>query len=403
MTLALAPYATEWLDLLARWLHVIAAIVWIGTSFYFVALDNHLRPPRERRSADDGVGGEAWEIHGGGFYRVEKYRVTPRAIPDPLYWFKWEAYTTWLSGFALFVVLYYAHAGTYLVDRSVADLSSGEAVAISVGLLAGAWVVYDALCRVLGRQELLLAAALAGCIAAAAFGVSRLFSERAVPIQLGAMLGTIMVANVLFVIIPAHRQLIRAKEGGREPDPAAGARGKQRSVHNNYLTLPVLIAMLAPHFPVISGRTDGWAVLLALMAIGAWIRLFFNLRHAGRNIWAIPVTAAAGIAILAVGIRPHGAGNGAAGGPPVSFARAQGIVDERCVPCHSEHPTNPSFSAPPAGIKFDTPEQISAQAALIDQQAVESRAMPLGNATGMADEERRILGRWIAQGAKTSK
>ena len=403
MTVALAPYATEWLDLLARWLHVIAAIVWIGTSFYFVALDNHLRPPRERGSADDGVGGEAWEIHGGGFYRVEKYRVTPPAIPDPLYWFKWEAYTTWLSGFALFVVLYYAHAGTYLVDPSVADLSSGEAVAISVALLAGAWLVYDALCRALRRHELLLAAALAGCIAAAAFGVSRLFSERAVPIQLGAMLGTIMVANVLFVIIPAHRQLIRAKEEGREPDPAAGVRGKQRSVHNNYLTLPVLIAMLAPHFPVISGRTDGWAVLLALMAIGAWIRLFFNLRHAGRNIWAIPVTAAAGIAILAVGIRPHGAGGGSSGGPPVSFARAQGIVDERCVPCHSEHPTNPSFSAPPAGIKFDTAAEIASQAGLIDQQAVQSHAMPLGNATGMTDEERQVLGRWIAQGAKTSK
>jgi uncharacterized membrane protein len=401
VTLALAPYATEWLDLLARWLHVIAAIVWIGTSFYFVALDNHLRPPRNRRSTGEGVGGEAWEIHGGGFYRVEKYRVTPPAIPDPLYWFKWEAYTTWLSGFALFVVLYYAHARTYLIDPSVADLSAGEAVGISLALLAGSWLVYDGLCRVLARHELVLAAAVTGCVAAAAYGVSRLFSERAVPIQLGAMLGTIMAANVLFVIIPAHRQLIRAKEEGREPDPAAGVRGKQRSVHNNYLTLPVLIAMLAPHFPVISGRTDGWAVLLGLMAIGAWIRLFFNLRHAGRNIWAIPVTAAAGIAILAVGIRPHGTGVESAGGPPVSFARARGIVDERCVPCHSEHPTNPSFSAPPAGIKFDTPAEISAQAALIDQQAVESRAMPLGNATGMTDAERRLLGRWIAQGAKT--
>jgi uncharacterized membrane protein len=219
------------------------------------------------------------------------------------------------------------------------------------------------------------------------------------------MLGTIMVANVLFVIIPAHRQLIRAKEEGREPDPAAGARGKQRSAHNNYLTLPVLIAMLSTHFSFIVGRADGWAVLVGLMAIGAWIRLFFNLRHAGRNVWAIPATAAAGIAILAVVIRPQGETAVGAGGPPVSFARAQGIVEERCTPCHSEHPTNPSFASAgaPAGIEFDTPQEIAAQAQLIEQQAVESRAMPLGNATGMTDAERQLLGRWIAQGAKTGR
>jgi len=404
VTAALDPYVTEWLDLLARWLHVIAAIVWIGTSFYFVALDNHLRPPRGRSAAGEGVGGEAWEIHGGGFYRVEKYRVTPPAIPDPLYWFKWEAYTTWLSGFALFVVLYYAHASTYLVDPSVNDLSDGAAIAISLGLLAGAWLGYEALCRLLGRHELLLAAAIAGGVTGAAYGISKLFSERALPIQLGAILGTIMVANVLFVIIPAHRQLIRAKEGGREPDPSAGLRGKQRSVHNNYLTLPVVVAMVGPHFPFIAGRADGWAVLVGLMAIGAWIRLFFNLRHAGRNIWAIPVTAATGIAILAVVIRPGPGGTtGEAGGAPVPFAQARAIVEQRCLPCHAENPTNPSFGTAPAGVRFDTPQEIASQAQLIDQQAVESRAMPLGNATGMTEAERELLGRWIAQGAKTGK
>jgi uncharacterized membrane protein len=398
---ALDPYVTDWLDLLARWLHVIAAIVWIGTSFYFVALDNHLRPPRSRGAAADGVGGEAWEIHGGGFYRVEKYRVTPPAIPDPLYWFKWEAYTTWLSGFALFVVLYYAHADTYLVDPTVADLSQSEAIAISIGLLAAAWLVYDILCRLLGRHELLLATAIASGVIGAAYGVGKLFSERALPIQLGAMLGTIMVANVLFVIIPAHRQLIRAKEAGREPEAGLGLRGKQRSVHNNYLTLPVVIAMLGPHFPFIAGQADGWAVLVGLMAIGAWIRLFFNLHHAGRNVWAIPVTAAAGIAILAVVIRPGG-GATDRGGPAVPFAQARAIVQQRCVPCHSEHPTNPSFGTAPAGVTFDTPEEIASQAQLIDQQAVQSQAMPLGNATGITEAERRLLGRWIAQGAKLS-
>jgi uncharacterized membrane protein len=399
MIVALDPYVTEWLDLLGRWLHVVAAVVWIGTSVYFVALDNHLRPPRDPRLENEGVGGEAWEIHGGGFYRVEKYLVAPRTLPDHLQWFKWEAYTTWLTGFFLFVVLYYARAGTYLVDPTVADLSDGAAILISLGLLAGAWLVYDGLCRLLTGHELVLAAAVAGCVVGAAYGVSELFSPRAVTIQLGAMLGTIMVANVFFVIIPAHRQLIRAKEEGREPDPAAGARGKQRSVHNNYLTLPVVIAMLGPHFSSISGRADGWAVLLGLMAIGAWIRLFFNLRHAGRDVWAIPVTAAAGIAILAVVIRPQSE-PASATSAPVAFSDVQAVVDQRCVPCHSMTPTNPSFSSAPAGVKFDTPEEMVSQADLIDQQAVRSQAMPLGNATGMTQSERELLGRWIAQGAK---
>jgi uncharacterized membrane protein len=400
---ALDPYVTEWLDLLGRWLHVVAAIVWIGTSFYFVALDGHLWPPRRRPGESEGVGGEAWEIHGGGFYRVEKYLVAPRTLPEHLQWFKWEAYTTWLSGFFLFVVLYYAHAGTYLIDPNVADLSNSAAIAISLGLLAAAWLVYDGLCRVLRGNELVLAAAVSGCVIGAAYGVGQLFSARAVTIQLGAMLGTIMVANVFFVIIPAHRQLIRAKEEGREPDPAANARGKQRSVHNNYLTLPVVIAMLGPHFSFITGRNDGWAVLLGLMAIGAWIRLFFNLHHAGRDVWAIPVTAAAGIAILAVVIRPQSASTPDSGGSTVSFARAQMIVEQRCVPCHSQTPTNPSFSAAPAGVTFDTPEEIARQASLIDQLAVQSEAMPLGNATRMTDAERAELGRWIGQGAQTDQ
>ena len=403
MIAGLDPYITDWLDLLGRWLHVIAAIVWIGTSFYFVALDNHLLPPKRRTDREEGVGGESWEIHGGGFYRIEKYQVAPRVLPEPLHWFKWEAYTTWLSGFALFVVLYYANASTYLIDPSVADLTPAAAVGISLALLVGAWLVYDVLCRAFVGHELLLAAAIAGCVTAAAYGVSELFSARAMAIQLGAMLGTIMVANVLFVIIPAHWQLVRAKEEGREPDPAAGLRGKQRSVHNNYLTLPVLLAMLSPHFPFITGRSDGWLVLVALMAIGAWIRLFFNLRHAGHNVWLIPVTAALAIAAIAIAIRPEGDGGSTAQGPPVPFPEARAIVQERCVPCHSANPTNPSFSTAPAGIVFDTPEEISSQAALIEQQAVDTTAMPLGNATGMTDEERHTLGRWIDQGANTGQ
>jgi uncharacterized membrane protein len=394
VTLLADAYLREWLDLLLRWLHVVAAIVWIGTSFYFVALDNHLRRPKE---AEDEVAGEAWEIHGGGFYRVQKYRVAPERLPEPLHWFKWEAYTTWLSGFALLVVLYYLDADTYLVDRSVADLGTGWAVVISVALLALAWVLYDGLCRVLAHRQLWLGLAILVFVAVAAYGVGNLFSARAAPIQLGAMLGTMMAGNVLFVIIPGQRELVRAKQAGREPDAAHGIRGKQRSVHNNYLTLPVVLAMIAPHFPFVYTHERAWLVLLSLMVLGAWVRHFFNLRHRGRTVWAIPVTAAVALIALAVAIRPEDSSPGA-GGAPVPFVQVASVVKQRCAPCHSAQPTNESFSTAPAGVVLDTPAQIKAQSMAIEEQAVETKAMPLGNVTGMSKEERALLGRWIDQG-----
>ena len=303
MLVGFDSYTTEWLDLLGRWLHVVAAIAWIGTSFYYIALDYHLVP----RADEDDVGGEAWEIHGGGFYRVEKYRVAPRELPEPLYWFKWEAYTTWLSGFFLFVVLYYAHARATLIDAGVADLEPWAAVVLSAGLLLAAWLVYDAVCRLLEGRDRALAVVVGALIVGAAYGVSHLFAARAAYVEVGAMIGTIMAANVLFVIIPGQRELVRAKHDGREPDPVYGLKGKQRSVHNNYLTLPVVFAMLSNHFPVTYGHSFSWAILVSLMAIGVWIRHAFNLHHRGRPIgrlWAIPVTAAAAIAALAVIIRP---------------------------------------------------------------------------------------------------
>jgi uncharacterized membrane protein len=391
-------YLVDWLDLLIRWLHVVAAIVWIGTSFYFVALDSHLLPPRRPRDFDEGVAGESWEIHGGGFYRIHKFRVTPESIPEPLHWYKWEAYTTWLSGFALLVVLYYLDADSYLVDPSVRDLDTGAAIGLSIALLALAWLVYDGLCRLLGNRELLLAAALVVFVAASAYTASELFSARALPIQVGAMLGTMMVGNVLVVIIPGHWELVHAKRAGREPDPVHGIKGKQRSVHNNYLTLPVVLAMLGPHFPFAFAGEHGWLVLVALMLVGAWIRLFFNLRHRGRTIWAIPATAALVVLAIAIAIRPDDAEP--AGTAAVPFAQVAAIVEQRCAVCHSMSPTNPSFSSAPAGIMFDTPEEIQARAAAIDEQAVRTRAMPLGNVTEMTDAERELLGRWIAQGAK---
>jgi uncharacterized membrane protein len=388
------PYANEWLDLLVRWLHVVAAIAWIGSSFYFIALDNHLRPPKDEADDERGVGGEAWEIHGGGFYQVQKYRVAPKTLPEPLYWFKWEAYTTWLSGFALLIVLYYFNANTYLIDKSVADLRPWQAIAISVALLVAAWLVYDGLCRVI-PNDVPLAAVLLVLVTLAAWGVSHLFSGRAEYIQIGAMLGTMMAGNVFFVIIPAHWELIRAKQAGREPSAAAGLRAKQRSVHNNYLTLPVVFTMISNHFPITYGHSYSWLILVALLVIGAWVRHFFNLRHTGRTAWWIPVTAALAIAAVAVAIRPHGS----SGGTAVPFTRAQAIVQARCVPCHSAHPTKVDVA--PMGLVFDTPKQIHAQASLIEQVAVTTKVMPLGNETGMTQAERDTLGAWIRQGAKT--
>ncbi|MFN2468433.1 MAG: urate hydroxylase PuuD [Gaiellaceae bacterium] len=397
--LALDPYATDWLNLVARGLHVIAAIAWIGSSLYFIALDNHLERPKAERDADEGVAGEAWEIHGGGFYRVEKYQLAPRSLPERLLWFKWEAYVTWLSGFALLVVLYYLNADLYLLDRDVADIGPLAGTAISVGLLAASWAVYDVLCRLLRGHDLLLGACLVALTAASAYGIGQLFSERAVYVQVGAMLGTMMAGNVLLNIIPAHRGLIRAKEAGREPDAGPGLEAKRRSVHNNYLTLPVLFTMISNHFPFTYGHEHAWLILVVLMLIGAWIRHFFNLRHSGRTVWAIPATAALAIAGVAVAIRPE------ATAPPdatdaVPFSEVRRIVEQRCATCHAAEPTDRQFTVAPKGIAFDTPEQIRAQADAIEQQAVSTRSMPLGNLTRMTPAERERLGAWIRQGAR---
>ena len=389
------PYWNDWLDLLIRWLHVVAGIVWIGTSFYFVALDNHLGRPKEKRDVDDGVGGETWEIHGGGFYRISKWTVAPRELPEPLHWFKWEAYATWLSGFALLVVLYYFDAETYLVDRSVRDIDPAAAVTLSLLGLGVAWVLYDLACRIL-RHELLMGLFLLGLVVASSYGASQVFSGRAAYLQVGAMLGTIMAANVLFNIIPAHWELIRAKERGEVPDAGPGLEAKRRSVHNNYLTLPVVFAMISNHFPFTFGHEHGWLVLVALVVIGAWVRHYFNLRHAGRTVWWIPVTAAIAVVALAIAIRPD---NGASGGGPVkavSAEEAQAIVQQRCVPCHAQEPTQEGFDSPPGGVALETVEQMETQADAIEAQAVDSKAMPLGNVTGMTDEERESLGAWIA-------
>jgi uncharacterized membrane protein len=389
-------YASEWLQLLLRWVHLITGIAWIGSSFYFVFLDNSLLPPAAKDDADAGVGGEFWAIHGGGFYHVRKFRVAPAALPDPLHWFKWEAYWTWMSGFALFVVMYYAHADIYMIDRTVADLAPWQAVVLSLALLVGGWVFYDQLCRRAGLDhERLLAVVMAGFFVAVAWGLSHLYSGRALFLQVGAMMGTIMAWNVYFVIMPSQRRLVEAKRQGAAPDPVHGLRGKQRSVHNNYFTLPVLFIMISNHYPITFGQPHAWLVLVAILLLAAYVRHFFNLRHRGRTVWAIPVTAALATLALAVAIAPPR--------QPIAqgttFSGVQRIVALRCAPCHSAAPVQPGFAVAPKGLMLETATQIAANAQKINAQAVVTRAMPIGNLTGMTEAERAALAAWIAAGA----
>ena len=389
-------YIVDWLSLLVRWLHLIAGIAWIGASFYFVWLDNSLEPSPAGGNAR--VFGELWSVHGGGFYHNEKFLLGPEKLPATLHWFKWEAYTTWLSGMALLAIVYWWGARTYLIDPHVADVSPGMAIALSAGSLVAGWLVYDALCRLV-RSELALGAIVYLMLVAAAFAFQAVFSARAAYVQVGAIIGTIMVGNVFLVIIPGQRRMVDAIRAGRTPDPEPGRRGKQRSVHNNYFTLPVLFIMVSNHSPFTYGHRHGWFVLAVIMAAGVLIRHFFNLRHRGRLAPWLLAAAGALLAALAVAIAPRAVPTGA-NDAPVRFADAEKVIAMRCVSCHADKPTHPGFAQPPAGVVLDTPERIKASAARIDQQAVQTRAMPIGNLTQMTEAERALLGRWIAAGAK---
>jgi uncharacterized membrane protein len=375
-----ADYLRDLADLAFRMLHVVAGIAWIGASFYFIRLDLGLAPPKEPR---EGVAGEYWGVHGGGFYHSQKYKVAPPVLPDHLHWFKWEAYTTWLSGFSLLVVLYWLDAGTRLVDPTVADLEPWQAASLSAAGLVLAWLVYDLACRLL-IEDRLVAIAVAALVTVSAFAASQLFAARASYLQVGAMLGTIMAANVFFVIIPAHRELVRAKEEGREPNPLPGLRAKQRSVHNNYLTLPVVFTMLAGHFPIAFGSDHAWLVLLAIFAIVAAIRHFFNRWHTGKRDWWILGAAAVAAVALAVVLAPEDSAPAAV----PSDAVAEEIVSARCQSCHSG-------AAAPLGVRLETLEQMTQHAAAIERM-VSSRAMPPGNATGLTEVERAQLVAWAA-------
>jgi uncharacterized membrane protein len=389
---------TEWLGAILRWLHVIAGIAWIGSSFYFIHLDFSLKG---HGNLAPGVKGESWQVHGGGFYQMIKFMVAPKAMPDELIWFKWEAYTTWLSGFALLVVVYYFNADLFLVDKAIWDLSAPMAAAVAFFSLAAAWIAYEALCRSpLGKHEVALALVGYVFLVGLTYGFTHVFSGRGAFTQIGALIGTIMVANVFVIIMPYQRKTVAALVAGKDPDPVWGELGKQRSVHNNYLTLPVIFLMLSNHYPLFFATQYNWAIVAIVLVIGPVIRHYFNSKHEGKEgpLWTWAVAAAGMIAIAWLSGTGAGIKMGALPETP-KFAKVQEIVMSRCSMCHAAEPVWDGIVAAPKGVRLDTADQIKRHAKLIELNAVRSRAMPPGNVTGISADDRQVLAAWIAAGA----
>ncbi len=395
-------HVLEYLNFAIRWLHMIAGIAWIGASLYFVWLDSSLLPPKDAASKDIGIGGEVWALHGDGFYRAQKFTVAPPELPKapvPLHWFKWEAYTTWLSGFALLVLIYYVQADVYLIDKSVMDLTPAAAIAAGVGLLAMTWIIYDLLCRSpLGDNEPALAGVMFVLLAAMAYGLTHMYSGRGAFIHFGAVIGTIMVANVFFVIMPGQRAMVAAKVAGEAVDPIHSARGKQRSVHNTYFTLPVVFVMMSNHYAGFTNHKHAWAILMAISLAGALIRLYSVLSHRGNKRHMLWMTGYGILIGLFIALFPKPVEQPAGG---VNFGDVKRIIDAKCTVCHAAQPTFAGFNAPPKNVMLETAAQIKTQAQQINQQTIVARAMPPGNLTKLSDDERALIGAWFAGGANT--
>lgn len=393
-------YFLDVLNLLIRSLHIVTGIAWIGASFYFVMLDNSLRAPKKPADGKKGVFGELWAVHGGGFYHSQKYLTGPKDEPLPadLHWSKWEAYTTWISGFFLMAIVYWYGADIYLIDTSIMEISQPVAIAISLGFLVGGWLIYDILCKsVVAKNDLVLGIIIFILVSVAAYALTHMFSGRGAFITFGAMLGTIMAANVFFVIIPGQRKMVDKLRAGEEVDPAPGIAGKQRSVHNTYFTLPVLFTMISNHYAMTYGHEYNWLILVAISMAGALIRIYFVSRHSEGK----PFTEAliAGVVIMAgviwamapktIVIEPTA--------KKVSMLQVEAIINQRCTTCHADHPTQPGFLVAPKGYVYDTQQQMITQIEQIYQQAVVTKAMPIGNLTGMTNDERMLIAQWYQQ------
>lgn len=397
----------DWLEFALRWLHVITAIAWIGSSFYFIALDLGLR------KADDlpeGAHGEEWQVHGGGFYHIRKYLVAPAQMPEHLTWFKWESYSTWLSGAALLMVVYWAGAELYLIDPGKAGLSAWQGIAISAASLAAGWLVYDGLCRSgLGARPGLLMVLLFALLMAMGWGYAQIFTGRAVMLHLGAFTATVMTANVFFVIIPNQRVVVADLRAGRVPEAGYGRIAKLRSTHNNYLTLPVVLLMLSPHYPLAFATPHSWMIAALVFPMGVTIRHWFNSRHAGIGrpywTWAVTVLLFAAIVWLSsLPGGPEGAEEAAPDRRAAAFAGAEGfdevaqIVLGRCSMCHARSPGWPGMREAPRNVRLDTPARIARHARPIYLQAGASRAMPPANVIWMEEDERRTIVAWYRAG-----
>lgn len=405
------PIVWEWIGAGLRWLHVIAGIAWIGSSFYFVHLDSSLKP---REGLPAGAYGEAWQVHGGGFYHMVKFLVAPSNMPDELTWFKWEAYATWLSGFALLTFVYYFSAQLYLIDASVMDLADWEAILISVASLVVGWAIYDLLCRSpLGRSDNLLALFGFGFVVLATFCFTQVFSPRGAFMQAGALMGTIMAGNVFMVIIPNQRKVVAALLRGEAPDPTLGRKGKQRSMHNNYITLPTVFVMIANHYPLAYGGAVSWLILAFLIVMGVFIRHYFNTVHKGLPApwWTWLVAAICALVVVALS-RVTPADPATTGGllpaptmaaETVDLAQASEVVISRCSMCHTREPVWEGIAVPPKGVVLDTPAAVAAHAAQIYTIAVWTHAMPPANVTDMPIEERRLLARWFEDQRATTR
>ncbi|MFO1516750.1 MAG: urate hydroxylase PuuD [Lysobacterales bacterium] len=393
----MGAYLVECAAFLLRWLHVVAAIAWIGESFYFVALDRGLEKPRQ---ATPGLFGESWSVHGGGFYLKQKFLPAPPQLPEVLHWSKWKSYTTWLSGFGLLCLTYLLSPQVYLIDVARTALSPTQAVLAALAFPLLAWLAYDGLCRLVGFRDALLGALVALLSLGLAFAATQLFAGRAAFLLVGASLATIMSANVFFVIIPGQKRMVAALGRGEAPNPLDGARGKQRSVHNTYFTLPVVFAMLSNHYATAYAHAQAWLVLAAIMAAGALIRQFFVLWHSGERAWWLLGAGGAVLAAVFVGLAPPAPASrraaadtpGAVVPPEPDTAAIQAILARRCTACHSAHPS--LMASAPKGAQFDSAADIDARAELIHRQVVQLQVMPPGNLTQMTAAERDAIARW---------